>query len=172
MSYYSSFVNSFLQILPFSSWFKNKRKLVSLIEKTTSGMLRRQGSTKGGPSNLFIGTRPDYAYDIDTCQTIYLAEKLGDRSYRITAFYTKEFRPYWLEKKLRMIMLRILVAEQQIPVLNEIFDREGGWKIIGSIDCQKDRSYAVNQFHQDSLLSAFIHNIHEPIFTNDMSPNL
>ena len=172
MNYYSNIVNSLLQIFPFSSWFKNKnkKKFVSLMEKTTSGMLRRQGSTKGVPSNLLIGTRSDYAYDIDTCQTIYLAEKLIDDrevvTYKITALYTEEFRPFWLEKKLKMIMLRILVAEQNIPVLNEIFDREGGWTIIGSVDCQRDRSYAVNQFHQDSLLSAFINPIHEPFFSN------
>jgi hypothetical protein len=170
MSSFSNFVNSFLQIFPFS-WLpgtdNNKDKFASLLDTTTAGMLRRQGSNMRISSNLLIDSnRPDYSYDIDACQTIYLVEKHSDKKYEVTILYTKEFRPFWLDKKLKMIMLRIMVAEQNIPVLNEIFIREGGWKIIGSIDCQKDRSYSVNQFHQDNLLTSFIDNIYEPFFVD------
>jgi len=168
MSWYSNFINSFLQYRPFS-WFTNKGYFLSSLVPTTSGMLRRQGSNTGVQSNMSIGTRDDYAYEIDTCQTIYLVEKRRNGTngtYRVTILYTKEISPFWLEQKIKMIMLRILVAEQQIPVLNKIFKKEGGWKIIGSVDCQRDRAYSVNQFHQDSLLSAFIHPIHEPFFVN------
>jgi hypothetical protein len=173
MSRYSSFINSFLQYRPFS-WLSNDNKtqfrslfvptLEPTLEPSSYGVVRRQGSNTGVQSNMYIGTRGDYAYDIDTCQTIYLVEKRSDATYDVTILYTKEFRPFWLGEILKMIMIRILIAEQQISVLSEIFARERGWKIIGSVDCQKDRNYSVNQFHQDSLSSAFINPMLEQTF--------
>ncbi len=168
MSMFSNFLNSFLQILPFS-WIpgNDKKNNFPTISSIATGMIERQHSTREKPSNKLIdATGQRYVYDIDTCQTAYLVEKKSGGTYHITILYTKETDPLWLEAKLNVIMLRILIAERIIPVLDKIFDRERGWKIIGSIDCQRDRSYSVNAFHQDSLLSAFIDDAYRDIFDN------
>jgi hypothetical protein len=159
---FSSFINSIFQFLPSFLWSTdyNKNQFPSTtIPKSfaSSGMLRRQESYPGNSSNATTdssGAR--YVYSVDTCQTVYLVEKDEDGSYEVTILYTKELRVNWLEAKLRVILLRILIAEGNIPVLNQLFQTEGGWKIVGSIDCQKDRSYATNSFHQDGLLTEFI----------------
>jgi hypothetical protein len=120
------------------------------------------------PSNRIIdATGIHYVYDIDTCQTAYLVEKIrvGENyRYIVTILYTKETIPFWIDAKLNVIMLRILIAEQNIPILGQSV-----WKIVGSIDCQKDRSYATNSYHQDSLLSDFIDEAYRFKFNNFLS---
>lgn len=165
---FSSFINSIFQFLPSFLWRTDNNKIQfpsTTIPTATSGVVRRQRSYPGNSSNAIVDdSGKDYVYDIDTCQTAYLVEKHADKSYEVTILYTKEVRPDWIEAKLLVILLRILIAEKNIPVLNNIFRMQGEWKIVGSIDCQRDRSYSVNTFHQDSLLSAFINNRYRPIF--------
>jgi hypothetical protein len=166
---FSNIINSFLQYLPLSSQQQpeNKRLFQSATPDivATSGKMRRYLSSLIQKSTVLVdNSGTHYVYDLDTCQTIYLVEKHHDGRYEVTILYTKEVRLSWIEAKLQVILLRILIAEQNIPVLNEILTNEGIWRIIGSIDCQGDRSYSTNSFHQDSILSAFINAQYRPFF--------
>jgi hypothetical protein len=172
---FSSFINSIFQFLPSFLWSTDYNKdqfpsTASSIETTASGVLGRQDSLPNNPSNAITDSSSQrYVYPVDTCQTVYLVEKHENGRYEVTILYTKELRLNWLQAKLRVILIRILIAEQNISVLNQLFETEGGWKIIGSIDCQRDRSYSVNTFHQDSLLTEFIDVNYRSIFDNFLS---
>ena len=50
-------------------------------------------SGPNNPSNAIVDdSGKDYVYDIDTCQTTYLVEKLANKSYKVTILYTKEVK--------------------------------------------------------------------------------
>ena len=150
-----------------TSYFKTPNKQMLLIHQSRSdpavhiscSTVRRCLSGPENPSNFIIfkaleNAAAAYVYDIDTCQTVYLVEK-ADNKYVVTILFTREYRGQWLNAKLDVILQRILIAEQNIPILQ--FEHE--WAIIGTIDCQPDRNQDNTSFHQDSILIQFLPNI-------------
>ena len=130
------------------------------ITTTEANLLRRCVSTAENPSYeiLFEG-EDNYPYNLDTCQTIFLVEKNkngrgqdGIDIYEVTILFTREYRLNWIKAKLQVIFQRIVIAEQNIPALNNYLK----WAIIGSIDCQPDRNKSQSGFHQDNIVYAFL----------------
>ena len=135
-----------LQFIPSFLWSADYNK-INYPSATNAGLVGRQLSNQSrGSTELVDDSGIDYVYNLDTCQTIYLVEKHPNGNYEVTILYTKEVRLPWIEAKIRVILLRILIAEKNIPVLNNLYTQGRIWRIIGSIDCQADRSYSVNQF--------------------------
>ncbi len=125
------------------------------IPSSACGLLRRMYSTQERSSNRIVDSSGiHFVYPIDTCQTAYLVEKTNSNNYRATILFTRETDDALIDAKLDVIMIRILTAEKNIPVL-ELTKR---WAIVGTIDCQPDRNKSATGFHQDSILVEFIPN--------------
>ena len=116
------------------------------------GMLIRHGSnTKKCSLQILAPEHGNFPYPIDTCQTVFLVEKTNG-TYEVTILFTREYRKYWLDAKLNVILLRIFIAENNMPSLREMEN----WIIIGTIDCQPDRNKGQSGFHQDNMVYSFI----------------
>jgi hypothetical protein len=122
------------------------------IQTASCGSLRRQGSTGNNASYVkYMDRHPDYTYGVDSCQTIYLAERIAG-VYTVTILFTRNNSPYWIQHTLNLIMIRILLIEKNTPVLQGSLN----WAIVGSIDCQPDRDQNQTAFHQDHILTNFV----------------
>jgi hypothetical protein len=158
MSVFSSILNSLYLYLygdGSTSSVENPNPCLT-ISASYCGTLKRMFSTSTNKSyHKLTDGGFDYVYGTDSCQTAYLVEYVNS-TYKVTILFTRDNRPDWIKATLDVIMIRILLAVGNLPVLSNPGNQCPDWAIIGSIDCQPDRDKANTGFHQDNILTNFI----------------